>query len=87
MPYVLNAVTAWRDPDEAEAHRRWARSVIAAASEATTGRAYVNFLGDAHGAREAYGAETYNRLAALKQRYDPTNVFRRNQNIQPADAS
>jgi hypothetical protein len=87
MPYVLNAVTAWRDPDHAESHRTWARAVIAAAEEASTGRAYVNFLGDAGAARASYGDETYARLTALKERYDPTNLFRRNQNIEPGTAS
>jgi hypothetical protein len=87
MPYVLNAVTAWRDPSDAEAHRTWARTVIDAASEASTGRAYVNFLGDPDAARASYGDEKYAHLAALKERYDPTNVFRRNQNIEPADGA
>jgi FAD/FMN-containing dehydrogenase len=44
----------------------------------------VNFLGDADAARSAYGKETYARLVALKNEYDPTNVFRLNQNIAPA---
>jgi FAD/FMN-containing dehydrogenase len=83
MPYVLNAATAWHDPDAAEAHGNWARAVIEAASDASTGRAYVNFLGDAKAARSSYGNETYTRLVALKEQYDPTNVFRRNQNIEP----
>jgi FAD/FMN-containing dehydrogenase len=87
MPFVLNAATAWRNPEETEAHRTWARAVIAAASEASTGRAYVNYLGDADAARASYGYETYARLAELKKRYDPTNIFRRNQNIEPADPS
>ena len=64
-----------------------ARAVIEAASEASTGRAYVNYLGDADAARTSYGAETYSRLARLKERYDPTNVFRRNQNIEPSGAT
>jgi FAD/FMN-containing dehydrogenase len=84
MPFVLNAATAWRNPSQAEAHRSWARAVIEAASEASTGRAYVNFLGDADAGRSSYGEETYARLLTLKKRYDPTNVFRRNQNIEPA---
>jgi FAD/FMN-containing dehydrogenase len=84
MPYVLNAVTGWHDPDEGEAHTEWARSVVAAASDASTGRAYVNFLGDSGEARKAYSEETYARLGALKQAYDPTNVFRLNQNVEPA---
>ena len=57
--------------------------MIDAASDASTGRAYVNFLGDADAARSSYGEETYARLVALKNEYDPTNVFRLNQNIEP----
>jgi FAD/FMN-containing dehydrogenase len=83
MPFVLNAVSGWRDPDVAEQHTEWARGVISAAAEASTGRAYVNFLGDPDAARSSYSADTYARLAALKREYDPTNVFRLNQNIQP----
>ena len=83
MPFVLNAVTGWHDPGEAAAHTQWARAVIDAAADASTGRAYVNFLGDADAARSSYGAETYARLLALKREYDPTNVFRLNQNIEP----
>jgi FAD/FMN-containing dehydrogenase len=84
MPYVLNAVTGWHDPQEGEAHTVWARSVVDAAADESTGRAYVNFLGDAGAGRSAYGEETYSRLRALKQAYDPTNVFRLNQNVEPA---
>ncbi len=83
MPFVLNAVTGWHDPDVGEAHRDWAREVIHVASGASTGRAYVNFLGDTDAARSSYGDETYARLVALKNAYDPTNVFRLNQNIEP----
>jgi len=57
--------------------------VIDAASGASTGRAYVNYLGDPDAARAAYGEDTYARLVALKNAYDPTNVFRLNQNIEP----
>ena len=53
MPFVLNAVTGWHDPDAdvGAAHTEWARAVIDAASDASTGRAYVNFLGDTDAAR------------------------------------
>jgi FAD/FMN-containing dehydrogenase len=44
----------------------------------------VNFLGDATAGRTSYGEPTYARLVSLKDRYDPTNVFRRNQNIEPS---
>jgi FAD/FMN-containing dehydrogenase len=83
MPYVLNAVTGWHDPEAAAAHTQWARSVIDAATDASTGRAYVNFLGDSEAARTSYGPQTYARLVALKREYDPTNVFRLNQNVPP----
>jgi FAD/FMN-containing dehydrogenase len=86
MPFVLNAVSGWHDPDVGAAHREWARSVVAAASDASTGRAYVNFLGDADVARTSYGEETYGRLVSLKNRYDPTNMFRLNHNIEPSAA-
>jgi FAD/FMN-containing dehydrogenase len=87
MPFVLNAVTGWHDRGEASAHTQWARDVVAAAADASTGRAYVNFLGDSDAARSSYGAETYARLVALKREYDPTNVFRLNQNIDPDAAT
>ena len=47
---------------------------------------YVNFLGDEGEARvrEAYPGSTWDRIAAIKARYDPTNLFRLNQNIPPA---
>jgi hypothetical protein len=83
MPFLLNAVTGWHDPAVGAAHRDWARTAIAAASEASTGRAYVNYLGDPDAARTSYGDQTYARLVSLKTHYDPTNVFRLNQNIEP----
>ena len=86
MPFLLNAVTGWRDPADTESHTKWTRDVIAAADDASTGRAYVNFLGDADAGRSSYGDETYARLVALKNEYDPTNVFRLNQNIDPQAA-
>jgi FAD/FMN-containing dehydrogenase len=83
MPFVLNAVTGWHDADQAESHTEWARAVVAAADAASTGRAYVNFLGDPGEAKSAYGRATYERLLALKRKLDPDNVFRLNQNITP----
>jgi hypothetical protein len=84
MPFVLNVVTGWQDAAVGDAHRDWTREVIRAAADASTGRAYVNFLGDREGARAAYGEETYVRLASLKRAFDPTNVFRLNHNIEPS---
>jgi FAD/FMN-containing dehydrogenase len=84
MPFVLNAVAGTSDPALLGAHTEWSRAVIASAQADETGRAYVNFLGDTDAAESAYGEETYRRLVALKDEYDPTNVFRLNQNIAPS---
>jgi FAD/FMN-containing dehydrogenase len=63
------------------------RRLTAAAAQRHRSRTVApNFLGDTDAARSAYGAETYARLVALKNEYDPTNVFRLNQNIEPAAA-
>lgn len=87
MPYVLNAVTGWQDATAGAAHTDWARAVVAAAAGASTGRAYVNFLGDTDSARTSYGDDTYARLVSLKNTYDPMNTFRLNQNIRPEQDS
>ena len=84
MPFVLNAVTGTPDRESLAAHTEWARAVVASAKADETGRAYVNFLDDTADAEATYGEETYRRLVALKDEYDPTNVFRLNQNIAPS---
>jgi FAD/FMN-containing dehydrogenase len=83
----INAVWLPDDP-EPERHVRWARECFAALEPAAAGRAYVNFLGDEgqDRVRAAYGGEKYARLVALKRRYDPDNVLRLNQNIDPRGA-
>jgi FAD/FMN-containing dehydrogenase len=67
-----------------EAEREWARAFWSALQPYHTG-VYVNFLMNEgrERIRQAYGAGTYERLRALKRTYDPTNVFRLNQNIPP----
>ena len=60
--------------------------MIAAAADASTGRAYTNFLADRDAARSSYDPATYRRLASLKATYDPTNVFQLNQNVEPSAA-
>ena len=81
----VNAVWLPGDPD-AERHVEWARETYAALAPHARGRAYVNFLQDEpqERVRAAYGPPTYERLQALKRRYDPENVLRLNQNVAPA---
>ena len=70
--------------DGFEAERQWARDYWSALSPYHTS-VYVNFLMEEgeERVRQAYGAEKYDRLKALKRTYDPTNFFRLNQNITP----
>ena len=63
----------------------WTRALSTAIRPFTTGRVYVNFIGDEGQDRvvASFGAETYARLQELKARYDPENLFRTSQNIKP----
>ncbi|HEY3062518.1 MAG TPA: FAD-binding oxidoreductase, partial [Chloroflexota bacterium] len=85
-PLVLEILAKWQTPDTGEAHIAWANAFWDAMRPFSTGGVYVNFLGDEGAARvrDAYTADGFARLAALKQRYDPENFFRLNQNIPPA---
>jgi FAD/FMN-containing dehydrogenase len=76
----------WDDPAADAANIAWVRAQAAALRPFATGGVYVNYLGDEgpDRVRAAYGHEKYTRLQALKARYDPTNLFRLNQNIIPA---
>jgi FAD/FMN-containing dehydrogenase len=80
----INAVWTEEDPN-AERHIAWARDFFDAIQPHAGGRVYVNFLGEegADRVRQAYGAEQYERLVSLKGRYDPTNFFSLNQNVEP----
>ena len=81
--FVLNVHGRWGDSAKDAACIGWARELFRAATPFATGGVYVNFLtqeGDR--IRAAYGGN-YDRLVRLKSRYDPTNLFRVNQNIRP----
>jgi FAD/FMN-containing dehydrogenase len=82
--YDLLILAQWSDPTEAEQHMAWARAFFAAMQPFAERAVYVNDLGAEGEARvqEAYGAN-YTRLAKIKATYDPTNLFRLNQNIRP----
>ena len=83
--YVLNILGKWTGPADTEKNIGWVRSFWEALKPHATGRIYVNFLGDSseEAVRASFGKETYDRLAAVKAAYDPTNFFRVNFNIPP----
>jgi FAD/FMN-containing dehydrogenase len=81
---MVNVAALFGTPEEAPEHEPWVNGLADALREDDQG-AYVNFLGDEgeERIRAAYPGETWNRLVAVKRRYDPTNLFRLNQNIPP----
>jgi FAD/FMN-containing dehydrogenase len=89
--YNLNLIGQWTDRGEAARHIQWVRALWEALVPYGTGGVYVTNVGSAaeEGTavmRAAYGAN-YARLVALKHQYDPTNFFRYNQNITPAEVA
>jgi FAD/FMN-containing dehydrogenase len=85
--YVMNVHGRWRSPSDDDVVRTWARRVFEQTVPFATGGGYVNFLTADESSRVelAYGAN-YERLRALKKRFDPDNVFRMNLNIPPEGA-
>ncbi|MBE7419515.1 MAG: FAD-binding oxidoreductase [Ideonella sp.] len=82
--FCVNAAASWVDSRDSEANAGWTRSFATAIEPCSTPGAYVNFLGDdgQQRVRSAY-RENFDRLLALKRRYDPGNFFRLNPNIDP----
>jgi Berberine and berberine like len=75
----------WTEPDRDDEFVSWSRQTWDALKPFTTAGTYVNDLVEASEAlaRAAYGEAKYDRLVELKRRYDPENVFRLNQNVEP----
>ncbi|HEY0969720.1 MAG TPA: FAD-binding oxidoreductase [Gemmatimonadales bacterium] len=84
-PFVMNVHARWDDAAQDDRFVGWARGVYEATAPWAAAGAYVNFMtaDEQSRVRAAYGAN-YDRLTAVKARYDPTNFFRTNQNIAPA---
>jgi FAD/FMN-containing dehydrogenase len=85
--FWLGAIANAPDPALLPADRQWARSLMEALRPKSMGdTTYVNAMYEADEARvlASYGPEKYERLARIKARYDPGNVFHRNVNIKPA---
>jgi hypothetical protein len=81
---MVNLAALYQPPQEQPLHEAWVSDFEATLRQSDKG-AYVNFLGDegVERVRAAYPGETWDRLVAIKQRYDPSNLFRLNQNIPP----
>ena len=86
--WLINIPATWRDAADDECEIAWARATYAAVKPYLSEGNYVNFMGDDEDdtAAGAYG-RTIERLRQIKSVYDPDNVFRLNQNIQPAPAA
>ncbi len=82
--YLFHPISVWKDPADDERLIATNRAFADAMRPFGTGGAYLNFTPEADRVRDAYGDEKYERLAALKDKYDPDNVFRMNQNIRPS---
>jgi len=84
--YDLLVNAKWTDPARDDANVGWAREGFARLRPFLSGGAYPNYLFQEtrERVRQAYGSAAYERLVALKDRYDPANFFRLNQNIQPS---
>jgi FAD/FMN-containing dehydrogenase len=81
---MVNIAALYEKPEEKGTHEAWVADFARALLQSDRG-AYVNFLGDEGAARirAAYPGSTWDRLSEVKDRYDPTNLFRLNQNIKP----
>jgi hypothetical protein len=85
---LFNVTGSWESAADDGANIEWVRSTWQDLRRFSTGGTYVNFLTEEEGAdriRSAYG-QHYERLAAIKAKWDPTNLFRVNKNIAPAIA-
>jgi FAD/FMN-containing dehydrogenase len=85
--FVMNVHTRWSDASEDEACIGWARQFFERMAPHATGGVYVNFMPEDEAQRVRRGAygPNYERLSRLKAKYDPGNLSRQNQNIQPAE--
>jgi FAD/FMN-containing dehydrogenase len=83
---MVNLAALYQQPEEKAKHEAWVGDFAANLEQSDHG-AYVNFLGDegSDRIRAAYPGSTWDRLVAIKSRYDPTNLFHLNQNIPPVN--
>jgi hypothetical protein len=83
--YLFHPISMWQQAGDDERIISKNRMFCDAMHPFSTGAAYLNFTPEDR-VRDAYGASKYAKLVALKDRYDPENLFRLNQNIKPSRA-
>jgi FAD/FMN-containing dehydrogenase len=86
QPWLLSIDAIWSRQEDDAANVAWARQFWSAMRPYSSGRMYLNFLGhegNVEALRDGVGVETYDRLIRVKEKYDPANFFRCNQNIAP----
>ncbi|NUR05040.1 MAG: FAD-binding oxidoreductase [Streptomyces sp.] len=85
-PWAVHPFGMWEDPVDDARCIQWVRDVRAGVRPWSTGATYLNFIGDEGPERvvAGLGAKNTARMAVLKRRYDPDNVFRFNHNVKPA---
>jgi hypothetical protein len=84
-PWNFHLLSMWDDPADTDRNIEHTRKLADAIRPWTTGRVYLNYIGDEGAGRveAAFGPEKYARLRALKKQWDPENLFHHNQNIEP----
>jgi FAD/FMN-containing dehydrogenase len=85
--FNVSVMASWLDPAVDELQIEWARETAAAIEPWSVSGGYINYMQadePIERVRAAFGARAFERLQALKERYDPKNVLRRNQNIPPS---
>ncbi len=85
-PWNIHYLSMWAEAGDTEKNIAYTKELAGAMKPWSTGRVYLNFLGDEGQDRveSGFGTEKYARLRSLKAKWDPTNLFRHNQNIPPA---
>ncbi len=89
--FLLSIDSTWSDPADNEKNIRWTRALWNDMHRFSSGSLYLNFAGFGEEGQAlvqaAYGRDNYERLVALKNKFDPANLFRLNQNILPTAAA
>jgi hypothetical protein len=82
---MAHPIAAWEDPADTDQYLDWVRRYSAAMQPFATGGVYLNLEaeGGEDRVRAGFGVGKYAKLAALKAKWDPHNLFRLNQNIRP----